>query len=964
MKFIEKYFLERQKMLSTWKKSMLIFQCGSFYEIYGLVDYPNDPIWDYQRIMPNCTEPWVKGTYKKENDVLCCGWPVSKFFNFLHLFVPEGWKIDVWNEIGEQKIKGKKVKIHGFFKSFSPGTYVPIENDQVLTNNCSCIWIEKSHDYVKNIPYINVGMSTTNTISGKSYLYEYKFTSSDIYSSAAYEELDRFNSIHNPKEIWLIHNLDNERIEDIKNYANLHCNRINIYSMLEEHDHSTIIKNSEQQKFQIEILSEHFKPNDPEVWFHSYGFYEKFYAVSSFCVLLKFMILHNPQLVEKLISPEIQTLNDKLILRTHSLKQLNIIDTHVNNGQYSSINKLINKCKTSMGKREFKNLLVSPRNNIEYLNREYNIIDHILNNYNEKIQTVRSNLKKVFDIERLYRKIILNKTDPTDISYLYTSLLVINELNDMVLSDSTFEQYIVSKNKSIPTKELTYLIKLLKTTFKIDVCKRTIKIKEESLYNRNVYEEVDYEEDKWNQINNNLKEYKNNIELVIGKEGSIHLHKTDKSGVFLRTTASRAKKFMDNVVKGDWENEKLCDIKTPSCGESKKKFVSHELTQLYNGYTQTSENFIETIECKFKQFIKRLKSYSNEFYSIIKFVTDIDIVFNKAYISHKYKYTKPKIRDNDSAFFQAENLRHPLIEHIQTNELYVPNDVSLGKKDLGILLYGTNGCGKSSIIRAIGDAIIMAQIGMYVAATDFVFKPYHSLFTRILGNDNLFKGLSTFATEMSELQSIIEFSDKDSLILGDELCSGTEIPSAISIFTGGLLLLNKKKCSHIFATHFHELENIPQIKKLKNLTFKHMSVIYDNEKQMLIYERKLEDGRGRANYGLEVCKQYNFPTEFFEIAYKVRGKFVKKTKGDRKASKYSSKKLKGKCEWCDNDGVEIHHLEPQEKADLQGYINNLHHKNHTANLANICKKCHLEFTKNKTIHKRVKTTQGFQLIEQ
>ena len=96
---------------------------------------------------------------------------------------------------------------------------------------------------------------------------------------------------------------------------------------------------------------------------------------------------------------------------------------------------------------------------------------------------------------------------------------------------------------------------------------------------------------------------------------------------------------MDNVVKGDWENEKLCDIKTPSCGESKKKFVSHELTQLYNGYTQTSENFIETIECKFKQFIKRLKSYSNEFYAIIKFVTDIDIVFNKAYISHKYKYT-------------------------------------------------------------------------------------------------------------------------------------------------------------------------------------------------------------------------------------------------------------------------------------------------------------------------------------
>ena len=176
----------------------------------------------------------------------------------------------------------------------------------------------------------------------------------------------------------------------------------------------------------------------------------------------------------------------------------------------------------------------------------------------------------------------------------------------------------------------------------------------------------------------------------------------------------------------------------------------------------------------------------------------------------------------------------------------------------------------------------MAQVGMYVATTDFVFKPYHSLFTRILGNDNLFKGLSTFVTEMSELQSIIEFSDKDSLILGDELCSGTEHPSAISIFGSGLKLLDNKNASYIFATHLHQLENVELVKNIKKLEFKHMSVIYDNEKQMLIYERKLEDGRGRANYGLEVCKQYNFPTEFFEIAYKVRGKFVKKSKGDRK----------------------------------------------------------------------------------
>ena len=168
----------------------------------------------------------------------------------------------------------------------------------------------------------------------------------------------------------------------------------------------------------------------------------------------------------------------------------------------------------------------------------------------------------------------------------------------------------------------------------------------------------------------------------------------------------------------------------------------------------------------------------------------------------------------------------------------------------------------------------MAQSGMYVPAVKFTFSPYHSIFTRILGNDNLFKGLSGFATEMSELQSIIEYSNNNSLILGDELCSGTEHPSAISIFGSGLKLLDNKNSSYIFATHLHQLENVELVKNIKNLNFKHMSVIYDAEKKMLLYERKLKNGRGLANYGLEVCKQYNFPKNFLKMLIKFEKNYV------------------------------------------------------------------------------------------
>ena len=83
--------------------------------------------------------------------------------------------------------------------------------------------------------------------------------------------------------------------------------------------------------------------------------------------------------------------------------------------------------------------------------------------------------------------------------------------------------------------------------------------------------------------------------------------------------------------------------------------------------------------------------------------------------------------------------------------------------------------GKSSFIKAIGIAIIVAQAGFYVPCQEFIYFPYKNIFTRILGNDNLFKGLSSFAVEMLELKTILNMADKDSLVLGDELCSGTKV---------------------------------------------------------------------------------------------------------------------------------------------------------------------------------------------
>ena len=310
-------------------------------------------------------------------------------------------------------------------------------------------------------------------------------------------------------------------------------------------------------------------------------------------------------------------------------------------------------------------------------------------------------------------------------------------------------------------------------------------------------------------------------------------------------------------------------------------------------------------------------------------------------------------------------MRHCLIERFQLNELYVTNDITLGDGDSdGILLYGTNAVGKTTFIRALGISIILAQAGLYVPCSSYKFKPYKHIFTRIIGNDNIFKGLSTFEVEMSELRTILRLMDENSMILGDELCSGTETLSAISIFVAGIQKLHKSRSSFIFATHLHEIVDYEEITSLQNVHLKHMEVKYDKENDVLVYDRKLKDGSGDKMYGLEVCKSLNLPLDFLEAANEIRLKYNPDSRSilSLKQSRYNSNKIVSTCEKCGkNIGTEVHHLQHQVDADENGIIKTedaVFHKNNLANLMTLCEKCHNDLHKTNTKQKRVKTSKG------
>jgi DNA mismatch repair protein MutS len=223
---------------------------------------------------------------------------------------------------------------------------------------------------------------------------------------------------------------------------------------------------------------------------------------------------------------------------------------------------------------------------------------------------------------------------------------------------------------------------------------------------------------------------------------------------------------------------------------------------------------------------------------------------------------------------------------------------------------------------------------------------------------------------MSELRTILRLSDKNSLVLGDELCSGTESISAVSIFVAGVQKLASVHCSFIFATHLHEIIGYEEIKHLHNVGMKHMSVIYDKENDRLIYNRKLQDGPGNNMYGLEVCKSLNLPQDFLDNAHNIRMKYNPETGSilEQKQSRYNSKHITGGlCENCKiNLAVDVHHLVFQNQADQNGTIKKkglTFQKNIKANLMNLCEKCHDNIHRSEKKYKRTKTTKGITLEE-
>jgi len=320
----------------------------------------------------------------------------------------------------------------------------------------------------------------------------------------------------------------------------------------------------------------------------------------------------------------------------------------------------------------------------------------------------------------------------------------------------------------------------------------------------------------------------------------------------------------------------------------------------------------------------------------------------------------PPIIDEEAgdSYVAVEGLRHPLVESTGTRIGYVQHTVEL--RDSSWLVYGMNASGKSTLMKAVGIAVILAQAGCYVPASAFRLRPFRAVYTRILNQDNLFAGLSSFAVEMSELRDILRAADERTLVLGDELCSGTESVSASALVAAGIQWLSKKRAKFIFATHLHGLPTLLDCEALR-LKVWHLHVEYDPVSHKLVYDRTLLPGNGSTLYGLEVARAMDLPLEFLEQAKAHRHSLLGSvTESQAKPSAWNSAVQRRACEVCGHPvtaDLEVHHLRARASA-VQGLLPDGTPMNAAANLVVLCEACHLKEHAAPTLQPLVQTSAG------
>jgi DNA mismatch repair protein MutS len=308
-----------------------------------------------------------------------------------------------------------------------------------------------------------------------------------------------------------------------------------------------------------------------------------------------------------------------------------------------------------------------------------------------------------------------------------------------------------------------------------------------------------------------------------------------------------------NRVPGDYERRQTLTgaerYITPELKEYETRILGAE-----EGLTQREAELFATLRSRVGDQIARIQATA-------VVLAQLDVWAGLADVAVRERYIRPVVDDGFGLEFGAS--RHPVLERLMPRETFMPNDIRFTEAERVFLVTGPNMAGKSTILRQIGLCVLLAQMGAFVPADSARIGVVDRLFTRVGASDNLAQGQSTFMVEMSETSAILHSATARSLVLLDEIGRGTSTYDGVAIaWAVSEHLHDQVGCKTMFATHYHELMQLPErLQHARNL-----NVAVRETGDTVVFLHRLEPGGTDRSYGIHVAQLAGLPAPVVQRA--------------------------------------------------------------------------------------------------
>jgi len=555
---------------------------------------------------------------------------------------------------------------------------------------------------------------------------------------------------------------------------------------------------------------------------------------------------------------ELVTCSDKRFMEIDltARRNLELTETLRNKERRGSLIWVLDRTRTSMGKRLLKSYIEQPLLKPAAIIDRLDAVEEL---YNDPVMQgeLGDALEGVYDLERLMTRVVYKTATPRDVKALAKTAEQMPLIKSLIANCRTA----LLKGLESRIHELKEIAALVDNAISDDPPQV---VKDGGVIKDGFNPELD-------RLRGIIKNGRSIIDDIENRE-------KEKTGIKnLKIGYNRVFGYYIEVTKSYYDLVPAEYIRKQTLANC-ERFITDELKKAEEEISGASEKTLVMEAEIFAEVRDFIGSRLTEVQETAQAAAALDVLCSFAEVSMRNRYVKPDIVLDGT--LDIKGGRHPVVEQMITGEMYVPNDVYLDTDSRRMaIITGPNMAGKSTFMRQTALIVLMAQIGCFVPADSARISIADRIFTRVGASDDLTAGQSTFMVEMSEVAEILKHATKQSLVILDEVGRGTSTFDGISIATAvAEYIANKKKigCKTLFATHYHELIGLEgRVEGVKNY-----SVAVKKYGESIKFLRKIVEGGVDDSYGIEVAKLAGLPKGVVARA--------KELLADMEAGKYAS----------------------------------------------------------------------------